>query len=141
MPMKNEIFVDTSGWMGFFVSDEPIFPQCRQIIEQSIARRVGLVTTNYVLTELVPLLSTRTRLTRPQILSLLASLESIGELEIVHITPEIHQSAFDLLQKRPDKNWSWVDAASFVVMQSRALTQALTTDHHFDQAGFERLIG
>ena len=138
--MRNEIFVDTSGWMGFFVSNEPIHRRCRQILAQSISQKVGLVTTSYVLTELVPLLSSRTRLSRPQILSLLESLESIAELEIVHITPELHQNAFQLLRSRPDKNWSWVDAASFVVMQNRGLTQALTSDHHFDQAGLERLI-
>ena len=138
--MRNEVFIDTSGWMGFFVSDEPIYLACRQIIAQSIARKVGLVTTNYVLTELVPLLTTRTRLTRPQVLSLIESLGNIAELEFVHITPELHHGAFELLQSRADKSWSWVDAASFVVMRERGFTQALTTDHHFDQAGFERLI-
>ena len=126
--------------MSFFVSDEPSYSACRRMIEQSIARRAGLLTTNYVLTELVPLLSTRTRLTRPQVLALVASLESVQELDIIHISPELHRRAFALLQARPGKEWSWVDAASFVVMQERGLSQALTTDHHFDQAGFQRMI-
>lgn len=138
--MRNDILVDTSGWMEFVVLNAPNHQICRQIIERAIAEKARLITTTYVLSELVPLLSSRTRLTRPQVLDVTASLALMSEVEIVHITPELHQSAFDLLRSRPDKNWSWVDAASFVVMKERGLTQALTTDHHFDQAGFERLI-
>ena len=43
-------------------------------------------------------------------------------------------------ESRPDKEWSLVDCASFVVMQQRGLTEVLTTDHHFEQAGFVRLL-
>jgi len=41
---------------------------------------------------------------------------------------------------RPDTEWSLVDCLSFVVMKQRRLTQALTTDHHFAQAGFRALL-
>ncbi len=44
------------------------------------------------------------------------------------------------LVARADKEWSLVDCASFVVMQQRGLTEALTTDRHFEQAGFVRLL-
>jgi len=138
--MRNDIFVDTSGWMEFIVANQSHHPQCCQIIERAIASKSALITTNYVLSELVPLLSSRTRLTRPQILDVMVTLSQMAEVEIVHITPELHRSAFELLRSRADKNWSWVDAASFVVMRNRGLTQALTSDQHFDQAGFERLI-
>jgi predicted nucleic acid-binding protein len=45
-----------------------------------------------------------------------------------------------LLQSRLDKDWSLCDAVSFVLMQQRGVTEALTTDHHFEQAGFVRLL-
>jgi len=45
-----------------------------------------------------------------------------------------------LFQRRPDKTWSLVDCASFVVMQKRGITEALTSDVHFEQAGFIRLL-
>ena len=38
-----------------------------------------------------------------------------------------------------DKDWSLVDAASFIVMRPLGITEVLTTDHHFSQAGFVRL--
>ena len=45
----------------------------------------------------------------------------------------------DLLQQRPDKEWSLCDAVSFLLMPAHGVQDALTTDHHFEQAGFVRL--
>jgi predicted nucleic acid-binding protein len=41
---------------------------------------------------------------------------------------------------RPDKEWSLTDCISFVVMNERGITDALTSDHHFEQAGFQILL-
>lgn len=45
-----------------------------------------------------------------------------------------------LYAARPDKAWSLTDCISFVVMTDRGLTEALTGDHHFEQAGFRALL-
>lgn len=45
-----------------------------------------------------------------------------------------------LFAARPDKEWSLVDCISFSVMKQRRLKDALTTDHHFEQAGFRALL-
>jgi predicted nucleic acid-binding protein len=45
-----------------------------------------------------------------------------------------------LLTQRQDKDWSLVDCASFIIMQRRGITETLTTDHHFEQAGFRLLL-
>lgn len=52
----------------------------------------------------------------------------------------LHQSATDLLTKRLDKSYSLCDAVSFVVMRESGVLEALTTDHHFEQEGFTRLL-
>lgn len=44
-----------------------------------------------------------------------------------------------MLEQYTDKEWSLVDAASFVVMRRLGITEAFTTDHHFEQAGFIRV--
>jgi predicted nucleic acid-binding protein len=49
-------------------------------------------------------------------------------------------AAWDLLASHSDKSWSLVDCASFVVMRERSISAALIADHHFDQAGFSRLL-
>jgi predicted nucleic acid-binding protein len=42
--------------------------------------------------------------------------------------------------QRNDKNWGIVDCISFIVMEERRITEALTTDIHFQQAGFRALL-
>ncbi len=45
----------------------------------------------------------------------------------------------NILKNRPDKkNWSLVDATSFIIMKQWKLTLGLTTDHHFEQAGLNQ---
>ena len=41
---------------------------------------------------------------------------------------------------RQDKEWSLTDCLSFVVTQERGIREALTGDHHFEQAGFGVLL-
>ena len=60
--------------------------------------------------------------------------------EIVHVDAQLHEEAWQLLTQRQDKNWSLVDCSSFVIMRQRAILEAFTTDHHFEQAGFVRLL-
>jgi len=52
---------------------------------------------------------------------------------------EIKAEAWVFLKTRADKEWSLVDASSFVIMTTYGMTEALTTDHHFTQAGFVRI--
>jgi predicted nucleic acid-binding protein len=54
-------------------------------------------------------------------------------------TPLLHR-ANDLYRQRADKTWGLTDCLSFVVMWERGLTDALTTDEHFRQAGFQVLL-
>ncbi len=53
---------------------------------------------------------------------------------------ELVDSAVQLYRTRPDKSWSLTDCLSFLVMERRQLTQALTTDRHFEQAGLKALM-
>ena len=50
------------------------------------------------------------------------------------------QEAIELYNNRPDKSWSLTDCTSFILMRSRGITQALTADRHFEQAGFTALL-
>jgi predicted nucleic acid-binding protein len=50
------------------------------------------------------------------------------------------EQAVELFRTRSDKSWSLTDCLSFVVMQEEQLSDALTPDHHFTQAGFRALL-
>ena len=71
---------------------------------------------------------------------LLAALEADPDIEIVPLTRDLYARAFVLFRGRLDKEWGLTDCVSFVVMHDRGLTQALTPDAHFKQAGFQTLL-
>jgi predicted nucleic acid-binding protein len=63
---------------------------------------------------------------------------------LVQIIPASHDSfrrGLELYFNRPDKEWSFTDCASFGVMSEEGIEQALTGDHHFEQAGFRTVLG
>ncbi|MGH7451020.1 MAG: type II toxin-antitoxin system VapC family toxin [bacterium] len=62
------------------------------------------------------------------------------EVKIVHLTPQLFDQAFAEYKKYQDKEWGLIDCVSFVVMRQEGVRQALTFDHHFEQAGFQALL-
>lgn len=140
MSQSDNLFVDTAGWACFLDRDDPLHQDAVRVYQQAAAGRSHIITTNYVLTEVVALRSSRLHVPRATLIEIVDGLQSTPTVEIVHITPELHAAAWALLKARSDKVWSWVDAASFVVMTDRGITAALTTDHHFEQAGFTLLL-
>jgi len=61
-------------------------------------------------------------------------------VKIFEAEKQLFEAGFALFRDRPDKEWSLTDCISFVVMKQEGLTEALTRDHHFEQAGFKSLL-
>lgn len=135
----NEVFADTCGWANALVKTERFHVEASILMTQWQQQNRCVVTTNYVLSELVALF-TRFRISRLTVLNYIEIIRSSAWVEIVHIDESLDKEAWELLANRRDKEWSLVDAASFVVMQKRNITEALTADHHFEQANFIPLL-
>jgi predicted nucleic acid-binding protein len=135
-----EIFADTSGWAAVFGRTDPFHARARFLIEQLDTDGVQVVTTNYVLAELVSLLTRPMRISRPHQVTMLDSIKSATWVQVVHIDPDLDAEAWALWRRHGDKEWSLIDCASFVVMRRQGITDALTSDRHFEQAGFVRLL-
>lgn len=73
-------------------------------------------------------------------IQLLESLEADPSIEVVLLTDSLYRLAFNLFKHREDKEWGLVDCISFIVMQDREITDALTADTHFQQVGFMALL-
>ena len=63
-----------------------------------------------------------------------------GNLRVVSVDTPLLTRALQLYHQRPDKTWGLTDCISFVVMQSQGLTDAVTADEHFIQAGYRALL-
>jgi len=77
---------------------------------------------------------------RPYAGQAIESLLRDPSVEVVQLNNELFARALELYQRRSDKEWGLVDCVSFVVMSDRGLTEALTSDEHFEQAGFIALL-
>ena len=135
-----EVFADTSGWANLVDKTQPQFETAARVYRDIRQRGFKMVTTNYVMIELVALLTSPLRLPRTRIIAVVDGIRTSPYFEVIHVDPILDRTAWQLLKQRPDKEWSLVDCASFVVMQQRGIVEALTTDHHFEPAGFARLL-
>ena len=61
-------------------------------------------------------------------------------MRIIWSDESLFDEGYALYMARPDKQWSLTDCISFVVMKREGITEALTGDHHFEQAGFMALL-
>jgi uncharacterized protein len=136
----NQIFVDTSGWANLFIATESYHHQAKQWFLQSRQQHDKLITSNYVISELVALFESPLRVPRPQLFQYIEAIITASYTTVIHLDQTIHDQAWQLLKNRPDKNWSLVDATSFIIMKQLKISLALTTDHHFEQAGFIKIL-
>ena len=109
-------------------------------MQQGYKDHTRVITTNYVLSELVALFINPLRIPRPQQIQAIETIKSVDWIEIIHIDKRLDDYTWRFLKERDDKMWSLVDCSSFVVMKERRISQGFTADHHFEQAGFVRLL-
>lgn len=129
------MLLDTSGLLCYHHKDEPKHSEA-QIIFRGATKAL---THSYVLSEFVALANAR-KLPRPLALTFITTLVVHRKVETVWVDKTLHDKAMALLAARLDKNYSLCDAVSFVLMREHVITDALTTDHHFEQEGFKRLL-
>ncbi|RME37192.1 MAG: VapC toxin family PIN domain ribonuclease [Thermoflexia bacterium] len=136
----NGLFADTSGWGNPVDASQPYHSLATAIYRAARQEGRKVITTNYVVAEPVALMISPLRIPRPTVIAFVESLRASPYVEVVHADRLTDEQVWELFKSRPDKEWSWVDCASFVVMRQRGILEALTTDRHFEQAGFVRLL-
>ncbi len=107
-------------------------------LRATLEGRNSLLTTAWVLTEVADAMASPAN--RPLFLRLIEGFRQLQTVEIVPASQALFDRGLDLYADRPDKAWSLTDCISFVVMAERGVTDALTGDHHFEQAGFRALL-
>jgi len=97
-----------------------------------------LLTTTWVLTEYANHMSDPAN--RQEFLDTLRDLRASTAVKIVPADEPLWEAGLQLFGDRPDKKWSLTDCISFVVMRREGVTEALTGDRHFEQAGSVALL-
>ena len=96
--------------------------------------RAHILTTDWVLMEVADALAKSEN--RGRIHGFILHLRQSAACEVVPASRELFDRALELYRQHADKEWTLTDCVSFVVMRERGITQALTEDRHFEQAGF-----
>ena len=129
------MLTDTSGFFSLHDQAEKHHAEAQKLYRERPLR----LTTSYILAEYVALALVR-GLSHKKVLTFSTEVLTDATIEIIWVDEALHTTAVELLQARQGKTYSLCDAVSFVLMRERGITDTLTTDKHFAQEGFVKLL-
>ena len=129
------VFADTFYLLALYYPDDQYHAQTVRMTRQLNAR---FLTTDWILTEVADALSAGRD--HQNVAPLIRRLRSSPLWEIVPFSRDQFDAALEFHFRHQDKEWTLTDCASFLVMQEHGITEALTGDRHFEQAGFTALL-
>ena len=136
--MRSEVFLDAAYAIAISARSDQLHTRAVTLANQLEAGRIRMITTQAVLLEIGNALSKKRY--RAAAVQLLSALETDPTIEVLPLSPDLYAEAFDLYRSRLNKEWGLIDCVSFVAMKARGITEALTSDEHFEQAGFIALL-
>ena len=134
----SEVFADTSFWLALLIRSDQ-WHEAAHRARRAIGNR-PVVTTELALIELLDSVSRLGADNRDRAVAFVRELHNAGRVKIVAHNTERFWAAIDFYQSRLDQRWGLTDCASFIVMRERSITDALTSDRDFQQAGFTILM-
>jgi predicted nucleic acid-binding protein len=133
--VRIKIFVDTLFIVALINKRDQYHQIALNLAEQY--ENCPLITTDAIFLESGNKLSANYR---NEVVELIEQFLASDEVDVIRLTPELFDESLRLYKKHQDKSWGLVDCFSFVVMKQHKLSQALTFDRHFIQAGFQALM-
>jgi uncharacterized protein len=133
-----DLFLDASYVIALAIRADEAHAKAVERADWLRKNPAGLVTTRPVLLEIGDMLA-KYRF-REAAVAVLDTVEADPRIQVVPLGDDLYADALSLFRRRKDKEWGMTDCVSFVVMQHMGIQEALTTDHHFEQAGFRALL-
>ena len=131
-------FVDTVAWIALANTRDSLHDAAHEVFVRLWNTNTSFITSEFVLIELGNTLSSPEF--RLRTASFIQTLRVSSAIEIIPSSAELFDRGLTLFGDRPDKDWGLVDCTSFVIMTERQINDAFTEDHHFEQAGFVKLL-
>ncbi|UCC64045.1 MAG: PIN domain-containing protein [Anaerolineae bacterium] len=139
--MPEVVFWDTAAFIALGNADDRLHTAAIAVSQKLALENAHILTTDAVLIEVVNTFSkVAWRTVAQRIIAAVRQSVDIGAATVVHVDEDFWNRGWQLFMERSDKSLGLTDCISFVVMQDRQVSQAFTSDHHFEQAGFVRLI-
>ncbi len=133
-----QIFVDTNGWIALNSKRDQFHEIAWKTNRRLLRNGYQYITSNYILDEnYTGLLA---RVGHFAAVDFGEKIRASRITAMIHITEEQEEQAWELFKKYSDKQFSFTDCTSFVLMNKMSLKEAFTNDHHFKQMGFKILL-
>jgi predicted nucleic acid-binding protein len=133
-----KVFVDTAAWIALINQRDALHNSALEISKNLRQKQASLVTTEFVLLEVADGLCNLP--IRLNTINFIDGLYQLPKLKIIRLDKILFDAGWQLYKQRLDKEWSLTDCISFVVMRYESITQAFTSDRHFEQARFIKLL-
>jgi predicted nucleic acid-binding protein len=132
------VFADAGYWIALLSPRDALHEKARQA--SASLGRTRIVTSEVVLAEVLNAFASKGDLLRMTACVLLDKIRSNPNAEIVPMTSSAFRQAVERYRSRADKTWGLTDCASFLIMEENGITEALSADRDFQQAGFKALL-
>ena len=135
--MLPRIFIDTSAFLALEDESDQYHEEALQFREQVLRKkRYEVIATSYIMDETLTLI--RFRLSIKASIDFSKKIRKSKVVKIVHVSREMEGKARDIFERYDDKDFSFTDCVSFVVMWETGIKEAFAFDEHFNQIGFIR---
>ena len=129
------LFIDTAGWVAAADASDPKGDSVRSARDSWLEKGGILATTDHVCAETLTVLRFRLGLDAAE--AWWRQVENSSRVRFEQIDPSCAERARSIFFRYKDKDFSFVDCTSFVVMKELRIRKVLTLDKHFRQMGFE----
>ncbi len=134
----NDYFADSGYWIALITPDDEFHVLAMEYDALLEGQGDRIVTTQLALNEALAPRSGSIAQMRRAAIELIDRITQDRRVSIIPQSPEQFAEAFDIFRTvTNDKEWSITDCASFQLMWRLQIRSALTSDHHFEQAGFD----
>lgn len=127
------VFVDTSAFVALRNAAEAEHERARAALSALLAEGAALFTSNYVFAETYTALMVRVG--RAEAIEWGRRFRASGAIELVRLEEDVEDAAWEILERHDDKEWSYVDATSFALIERDGGAEAFAFDAHFGQRG------
>lgn len=131
------LFFDTSFIIALEAADDHNHKTALDCWQNIITSSPTLVTTSYVLDEVVTFFNSRNR--HAKAVEIGNRLINSPSIQFIHIDETLFNEAWGYFKKHEDKSYSLTDCISFIILERLPIQMSLTFDKHFVQAGFNKL--
>jgi predicted nucleic acid-binding protein len=138
MSGRDAVFIDANGWIALLNVNDRLHARAVEEFRRLASARRLFVMTDWVVAETGNGLA-RTA-ARRRLAGAVRRFLASPNCRLIRVNEELFQEAIELYNRSDDKLWGLVDCASLVVMRRERIVDAFTTDLHFQQAGFRRLL-